>query len=434
MMIAKNNPSVVRSWCLYDWANSVYSLTITTAIFPLYYMGVTKNEAAGNMVDFFGFHIDRSVLFSWAVSIVFLMAACVSPILSAMADATGRKKMFMRISCYVGSLSCASLVAFDEANVTFGICAFVLAGIGYSTSIVFYNSYLPEIATEENFDAYSAKGFSLGYIGSVLLLIVNLVVIMNADSMGITTGEASRLAFLSVGIWWFFFANISFRGLPDVPPKKMQGSLMQNSFGTLASVFKIIKGLPLLWYFLIGFFFYNMGVQTVMYLAPIFAVEVIQVEDSQLIMTILIIQLVAIAGAYVLNRVSSKIGNSKALLVGIVIWIVICVSGYVVQKGIGFFTLAAAIGFVMGGIQSLSRATFSKLIPIDAEEHASYFSFYDVMDKMSIVLGTFSYGLIKDITGDMRNSVVALGLFFLISIIFIYKIPSKTIYNTKISS
>lgn len=303
MMIAKNNPSVVRSWCLYDWANSVYSLTITTAIFPLYYMGVTKNEAAGNMVDFFGFHIDRSVLFSWAVSIVFLMAACVSPILSAMADATGRKKMFMRISCYVGSLSCASLVAFDEANVTFGICAFVLAGIGYSTSIVFYNSYLPEIATEENFDAYSAKGFSLGYIGSVLLLIVNLVVIMNADSMGITTGEASRLAFLSVGIWWFFFANISFRGLPDVPPKKMQGSLMQNSFGTLASVFKIIKGLPLLWYFLIGFFFYNMGVQTVMYLAPIFAVEVIQVEDSQLIMTILIIQLVAIAGAYVKNPI-----------------------------------------------------------------------------------------------------------------------------------
>lgn len=432
MNIEKNKPSVIRSWCLYDWANSVYSLTITTAIFPLYYMGVTKNEAAGNLVDFFGYTMDRSVLFSWAVSMVFFMAACVSPILSSMADATGRKKMFMRISCYIGSLSCAALFFFDEASVTFGICAFVLAGIGYSTSIVFYNSYLPEIATEENFDSYSARGFSLGYIGSVLLLIVNLVVIMNAEAIGITTGEASRIAFLSVGIWWFLFATISFRGLPDVPPKKMQGSLIQNSFGTLASVFKIIQRLPLLWYFLIGFFFYNMGVQTVMYLAPIFAVEVIQVEDSQLILTILIIQLVAIAGAYVLNRISSAIGNSKALLVGIVIWILICISGYVVQKGVGFFTLAAAIGFVMGGIQSLSRATFSKLIPINADEHASYFSFYDVMDKMSIVLGTFSYGLIKDITGDMRNSVVALGVFFLISIFFIYKIPSKTIYNTEI--
>jgi UMF1 family MFS transporter len=395
-------------------------------------MGVTKNDATGNMVDFFGFAIHHSVLFSWAVSMVFLVAAFVSPLLSSMADATGRKKMFMRISCYIGSMSCAALYFFDEASVTFGICAFVVAGIGYSTSIVFYNSYLPEIATEEKFDSYSAKGFSLGYIGSVLLLIVNLVVIMNADAMGITSGEASRWSFLSVGIWWFLFATISFKGLPDVPPKKMQGSILQNSFGTLAAVFNIIKGLPLLWYFLIGFFFYNMGVQTVMYLAPIFAVEVIQVEDSQLILTILIIQLVAIAGAFVLNKISSAVGNSKALLVGIVIWILICISGYVVQKGIGFFTLASAIGFVMGGIQSLSRATFSKLIPIDVEEHASYFSFYDVIDKLSIVLGTFSYGLIKDITGDMRNSVVALGIFFLISIFFILKIPSKTVYNTKI--
>lgn len=426
----KNNKKTINAWCVYDWANSVYSLTITTAIFPLYFMAVTANEANDNHVHFFGYEVVNSVLFSWSVSFIFLAAALLSPLLTSIADRTGLKKTFMKTSCYVGSIACASMFFFDASNVTFGVLAFVLAGIGYSSSIVFYNSYLPEIATEDQFDRISAKGFSLGYIGSVLLLILNLVLIMNAESMGITTGRASQISFLSVGIWWFVFAQYTFYHLPKTARVAGGVNVFEKSFEEIKKVFLQVKDLPLLKRFLYGFFFYNMGVQTVMYLAPIFAEEVIKVESDELIVTILLIQLVAIVGAIALNKLSSIYGNIKALIVGVAIWIVVCMMAYIVTKGLSFYLLAATIGFVMGGIQSLSRSTFSKLLPSDIVDTASFFSYYDVIDKLAIVFGTFSYGLIRYITGDMRNSIFALTFYFAISLLFLFRIPSKVKYQT----
>jgi UMF1 family MFS transporter len=431
MSVIKNDPKLINSWCTYDWANSVYSLTITTAIFPEYFLGITKNESNGNLVDFFGFQITNTVLYSWSVSIVFLIAALISPFLTSIADYTGLKKTFMRISCYIGSLACAALFFLHKENIEFGIIAFVLAGIGYSSSIVFYNSYLPEIATEDQFDRISAKGFTWGYIGSVLLLILNLVGLIFHETFGITEGFAARLSFLTVGLWWLGFAQISFNGLPKVTSKVHSGHILTNGLNELKKVWQVANKLPLLKRFLLGFFFYNMGVQTVMYLAPLFAKEVINIDTESLIATILLIQLVAIIGAYVLNRLSNKIGNSNALMAGIGVWILICLMGYIVQKGLSFYILAASIGFVMGGIQSLSRATYSKLIPADTKDHASFFSFFDVVDKLSVVIGTFSYGLIRQLTGDMRDSLIALGIYFVISLFFIRLIPSKHIYNTQ---
>jgi len=427
----KNDPKVINAWCTYDWANSVYSLTITTAIFPEYFLGITNNEANGNLVDFFGFLIPNTVLYSWAVSIVFLVAAILSPFLTSIADYSGMKKIFMKVSCYTGAMACAALYFFNENTIEFGVLAFVLAGIGYSSSIVFYNSYLPEIATEDQFDHISAKGYTWGYIGSVLLLIINLLCVVFHEKIGITSSLAARLSFLTVGIWWLGFGQLSFMGLPKVQQKNNTGNILTNGLKELKKVWQNIQKLPLLKRFLVGFFFYNMGVQTVMYLAPLFAKEVIHVEQESLIATILLIQLVAIAGAYALNMLSNKIGNTYALMVGVLVWIVICCMGYVVQPGISFFILAGSIGFVMGGVQSLSRATYSKLMPVNTKDHASYFSFFDVVDKMSIVLGTFSYGLIRQLTGDMRNSLIALGIYFVISIFFLRLIPSKTVYNTQ---
>lgn len=427
----KNDPKIINAWCTYDWANSVYSLTITTAIFPEYFLGITNNEANGNLVDFFGFLIPNTVLYSWAVSSVFLVAAILSPFLTSIADYSGMKKTFMKVSCYTGALACAALYFFNEQTIEFGVLAFVLAGIGYSSSIVFYNSYLPEIATEDQFDRISAKGYTWGYIGSVLLLIINLVCVVFHEEFGITLGFASRISFLTVGVWWFGFGQLSFMGLPKVQQKNNTGQMLTNGLKELKKVWNNIQKLPLLKRFLVGFFFYNMGVQTVMYLAPLFAKEVIGVKSEELIATILLIQLVAIAGAYALNMLSNKIGNTHALLVGVVIWIAICGMGYVVEPGVSFFILAGSIGFVMGGVQSLSRATYSKLMPVNTKDHASYFSFFDVVDKMSIVLGTFSYGLIRQVTGDMRNSLIALGIYFVISIFFLRLIPSKQVYNTQ---
>ncbi len=430
----KNNPKVLNGWCMYDWANSVFSLTITTAVFPEYFLAATEADGSST-ISFWGYEVANSVLYSYAVSISFLIAAILSPISTSIADVAGRKKMFMALFAYMGSIACALLYFFKspgngiDANVDWAIPTFIIASLGYSGSVVYYNSFLPDIATEDRYDSLSAKGFSLGYIGSVLLLLVNIGMILSADSIGITGGEAARISFLTVGVWWFVFATYSFSQLPKDKPVLLKGwGWLSSGFKELKAISEKIGTRKLLKRFLISFFFYNMGVQTVMYLAPLFAKEVIQIESAELIATILIIQLVAILGAYCFNKVSARFGNTKALAYGIMIWLLICTSGYFVQKGLSFFALAGAIGFVMGGIQSLSRATYSKLLPEGVENTASYFSFYDVTEKISIVLGTFLFGLIRHITGDMRNTLLMLGVLFIIGLIIILTIPSKKVY------
>ena len=425
---------------MYDWANSVFSLTITTAIFPDYFLGYTSNP-----VNFLSYNLDNDVLMSYIVSASFLFVALLSPFLTSIADYSGRKKMFMQFFCYVGSLACISLYFFkpgvvngiEEKFITdtalfIGVFSFFFGLVGYSGSIVFYNSFLPEIADETNFDKVSAKGFSLGYIGSVLLLIINLATYFAADAglIGITGGEAARLSFITVGIWWFVFSQYTFLYLPKYSSTvRGEGNWIFNGLKELKKVFIEVKKRKLLKTFLLSFFFYNMGVQTVMYLAPLFAKKEIGLESANLILTILIIQIVAVVGAVFFNYTSSKVGNVKALLLGIIIWIIVCGAAYFVQKGIGFYVLAAMIGFVMGGIQSLSRSTYSKLIPQNTTDNASYFSFYDVADKISTVLGTFMFGFVKQMTGSMRNSVLVIAVLFVIGGIILSNIPSKKVYS-----
>jgi UMF1 family MFS transporter len=433
----KNNKKIINAWCMYDWANSVFSLTITTAIFPDYFLNVTRNP-----VNFLSLHLDNDVLMSYIVSASFLFVALLSPFLTSIADYSGRKKRFMQFFCYLGSLACVGLYFFKpEGNADFvtdtalfiGVFSFFFGLVGYSGSIVFYNSFLPEITDETNFDKVSAKGFSLGYIGSVLLLIINLATFFAADSgniPGMTGKEAARLSFITVGIWWFVFSQYTFFYLPKYSKTvRGEGNWIFNGLKELKKVFIEVKKRKLLKTFLLSFFFYNMGVQTVMYLAPLFAKKEIGLESASLILTILIIQIVAIVGAFFFNYTSSKLGNVKALLLGISIWVLVCGAAYFVQKGIGFYVLAALIGFVMGGIQSLSRSTYSKLIPQNTTDNASFFSFYDVTDKISTVLGTFMFGFVKQMTGSMRNSVLVIAVLFVIGGIIISSIPSKKVYT-----
>ncbi len=432
----KNNKKTINAWCMYDWANSVFSLTITVAIFPDYFLGVTRDS-----VNFLSMNLDNDVLMSYIVSASFLFVALLSPFLTSIADYSGRKKLFMQVFCYVGSLACISLYFFKPAigasfvtdtALFIGVFSFFFGLVGYGGSIVFYNSFLPEITDEANFDKVSAKGFSMGYIGSVLLLVVNLATVIAAQHkvIDMTVGEAARLSFVTVGVWWFVFSQYTFLNLPKyTSSKRGEGNWIFNGLRELKKVFLEVQKQKLLKRFLLSFFFYNMGVQTVMYLAPLFAKKEIGLDSSNLILTILIIQLVAIVGAVFFNYTSSKVGNIKALLLGIAIWIVVCGFAYVVQKGIGFYVLAAFIGFVMGGIQSLSRSTYSKLIPQHTTDNASYFSFYDVADKISTVLGTFMFGFVKQMTGDMRNSVLVIAVLFIIGGIILYAIPSKKSYS-----
>jgi UMF1 family MFS transporter len=425
----KNNPKVTNAWCWYDWANSVFSLTIATAIFPQYFISVTGGRDADIVLPFGTF--SNSALYSYAVSFSFLLAAILSPGLAGIADSGGLKKRFMQFFCYLGALSCAALFFFTkDTGVAYGAGFFILASIGFSGSIVFYNSYLPLIATEDQYDRISAKGYSLGYIGSVLLLIVNLGLITFTESIGGDVGFVVRLSFLSVGLWWAGFSLIPFIHLPKAAPVVRMGneSLLLKGFKELSSAFSVVLKHKLLSGFLLAFFFYNMGVQTTMYLAQLFAEEVIRVESSELILTILIIQLVAIAGAAGFNKLSSLKGNTFALQIGLVIWIAICLAAWIVVKGWSFYVLAGTIGLVMGGIQSLSRATFSKLLPQDTEDTASFFSFYDFCEKISIALGTFIFGYIRDWTGDMRNNLFFLLGLFIIGLLLLLRIPSRKSY------
>jgi len=427
--IALNNPRTIRAWCMYDWANSVYALVISSSVFPIYYKAVAVENGSDN-VTFFGFTIKNSILYTYSLSFSFLMVALILPFLSGVADYTGRKKFFMKVFVFVGGFSCMGLFFFkDISDLPWGIFCSVMACIGYSGSLVFYDAFLPEIATEDKYDDTSARGYSMGYYGSVILMIICLVMIMNYESFGFASdGQATRFSFLLTGIWWIGFAMIPFSVLKDNPTtnKSIRNS-WKKGYQELLKVWHSLKESPQLKQYLWAFFFFNMGVQAVMYLAQFFGTDVLKMEDSKLIATVLIIQLVGAIGATLFAYLSKRIGNKKALTILIGIWIVICVYAYFITSDFQFYGLAFFVGLVMGGIQALSRATYTKLLPRNTIDNASYFSFYDVTYNLSIVFGTFSYGFINQITGSMRNSVLALALFFIIGFFFLMSVKSRKI-------
>ena len=427
-----NQPQTVRAWYMYDWANSVYSLVITSAIFPVYYKAVTTT-AGNDMISFLGFSIQNSNLYSYALSFSFLVVAAIIPLLSGMADYSGNKKMFMKVFVWLGSLSCMGLFFFTGVdNLWLGILFSITASVGYSGSLVFYDAFLPEIVTEDRYDATSARGYSMGYYGSVVMMVLCLVMISNYELFGFEgEGEATRVCFLLVGAWWLGFALIPFEILPSNPfGLKRSGNIWTKGYQEIRKVWQSLSEQPDLKRFLTAYFFYNMGVQTVMYLSALFGTDVLKLDDTKLILTILIIQIVGSLGAWMFARLSAVRGNKMSLLTMITIWIGICIAAYFITTEYEFYIIAVIVGLVMGGIQSLSRATYSKLIPKNTIDHASYFSFYDVTYNLSIVFGTFSYGLINQLTGSMRYSALGLAVYFIIGMMFLISIKSKNIvYN-----
>ena len=406
---------------MYDWANSVYSLVISTTIFPIYYNAVTKSAFDSDVVQFLGLSIKNTVLYSYSISFSFLLIAILSPLLSGIADYGGKKKFFMKFFTFLGGISCIMLYFFTGKNIEFGILFAVLASTGFAGGIVFYNAYLPTIATPDKYDMVSAKGFSMGYAGSVILLVFNLLSISYPSMLGLADeSAASRLSFLLVGIWWIGFAQISFHYLPqDKKSHHDPTFLLKHGYSEILKVLNKLKNLRHLKTFLFSFFFYNMGVQTVIYMAALYGDKELGLSSENLILTIVIIQIVAIMGSYSFAKLSNWKGNRTTLMIMVVIWLLVCLYAYYIQTAIQFYILGFVVGMVMGGIQSLSRASYSKLIPVQSSEHTSFFSFYDVLEKLSIVLGAFSYGFIEQISGSMRNSTIALSIFFILGLVFL---------------
>jgi len=467
---------VINGWAMFDWANSVYNLVITTTFFPIYFISATRAANNGSdQLKFLGMRFENSALYDYAIAFAYLLIALSYPILTSIADLRGNKKNFMRFFCYMGALGCSGLFLFTGDNLATGLFFFVMAAMGYVGSLVFYNAYLPEIAAPQDRDRVSVRGYSFGYVGSVLMQIIGFVlVIMMAGNEGL----ASRITFLLVGLWWFGFAQITFARLPNKAdrPADLKRNIFREGFGEIKKVYGQVALMPVLKRFLRGFFFYSMGVQTVMLAATLFGSKLLALESTKLIITIVIIQLVAIPGAIIMSRLSSKFGNLRVLMAVIIVWILICFSAfYVAQQAepnkpfheqiaqleaqisqesdsaskaslqeklenlkaelapkqqpieYGFYGLAVLVGLVMGGIQSLSRSTYSKLMP-DTRDTASFFSYYDLTEKIAIVIGIFSFGYIEELTrdhGGMKNSVLSLIVFFLIGFVWLFSALKK---------
>ena len=418
MSFKKNNKKVISAWTMYDWANSVYPLVITSAIFPIFY-----EKSTNEIISFFGIDFVNTELYSYIISLSYLIVAFLSPLLSGIADYSGNKKSYMRFFCYMGAIACISFFLFDTDHIELSMLSVLIGSIGFSGSLVFYNAYLPEIATPDLHDKVSAKGFSRGYIGASLLLIICLILIT-----GQLIPNAARWSFVLTGAWWIGFSQITFKGLPsNIFNHKPKGNRLSKGFNELKKVWKELKTqLPLKRY-LAAFFTYSMGVQTVMLMAVFFGTKEIawtspEEKDSGLIISILVIQFIAVIGAYLMAYLSKKVGNIKTLAIVVFVWALICVVAYAfVYTPLHFYIIAAVIGFVMGGVQSLSRSTYSKLLP-ETEDHASYFSFYDVLEKMGIVIGTFFFGFIEGMF-SIRESVLMLIVFFIIGFFLLLRVP-----------
>lgn len=433
--ITKNNKSTIRSWAMFDWANSAYNLVITSTIFPAYYTIITTTEEHGDKVDFFGFSFINTALANYSLAFSYLIMVLILPILSAIADYKGNRKALMKLFTYVGAFACMALFFFEYETLELGIICSSLAAMGYIGGVLFNNSYLPEIATKDRQDSVSAKGFAYGYIGSVILQIICFVFVIKPEWFGISDASfPARFSFLLVGVWWIVFSQISFRRLPKTTKRsgRLKQEILKKGFQELKKVVVYIKDIPVLKRFLMAFFFYAMGVQTIMLVSAAFGEKVLNLGASKLIVTILAIQLVAIAGAYLMSRLVQLIGNIRVLMLVVFLWIIVCLSAFIISSEIQFYILAVLVGLVMGGTQSISRSTFSKLIPDQTEDTTSFFSFYDVTEKIAIVIGLFTFGFVEEFTGNIRTSALVLAIFFFIALVLLFRVPKvRALQNMK---
>lgn len=438
--LPKGSKKLLNAWAFYDWANSVYPLVITSAVFPIFYEALFVDR--DYYIHVFGTSIKNSALISFVTAVSVLVVALISPFLSGIADYVGNKKSFMQFFCYLGALSCVGLYWFSLENIYISLLFYFLGLIGFWGSVVFYNSYLPDIAFVEQQDKASAKGYSLGYIGSVILLIINLGMIMQPEFFGITgtKGEAAmkamRYSFVTAGIWWIVFSQYTYYFLPKGnknADRKVTHHVVFNGFRELKKVWDLLEHNKALKSYLLSFFVYGMAVQTVMLIAAYFGTQEIAWESKSegtigLIICVLLTQLVAILGAVLTSRASAKFGNIPTLIALNCFWVLVCAVVYFITLPIQFYIMAGFVGLVMGGIQTLSRSTYSKLLP-ETEDTASFFSFYDVAEKVGIVIGMCIYGIIDQITGSTRLAIVFLGAFFVVGIVLLRRVPKKGVLN-----
>ncbi|MFQ3579155.1 MAG: MFS transporter [Bacteroidales bacterium] len=424
---AQNDKRLIRAWCSYDIANSAYNLVITTAIFPIFYTQATVNHFGSDTIQLFGKSIINTVAYNYTIALSYLFIVILSPILSGIADFTGKRKMFMQIFTFIGAISCSALYWFKGDNPGYALLFSSLAVIGFAGSLVFYNSFLPYIASPDKQDRVSALGFSYGYGGSLLLLIFCLFMIMQPQLFSISDAAlASRISFLLVGCWWFIIAHFAFYYLKDTPSiHTTQTSIFSSGFYELKKTFSTVLNKSLYLKFLSAFLLYSIGVQTIIMVATQFGAKELNISSDKLIITIILLQIIGIVGAFLFGKISEQIGSKYSLIIMVLIWMSVCVGAYFIVSDVQYFILAGGVGMVLGGIQSQSRSAWSKLIDSNNSNPASYFSLYDITEKIAIVLGMATFALSEQLSGNMRISALTMGVFFFLALPLLFSIKGK---------
>lgn len=431
----ESSKKVVRGWVLFDWANSAYSLVIVSTIFPkifLYELGETSTFLGIN----FG---NSSAIYTSAISFSYLIILLITPVLGGIADYGGYKKRYMQFFTYLGVLACVMLYFFDSNHIYLGVLGAILGSIGFSGSMVFYNAYLPEIVPVKDQDKISARGYAMGYLGSSILLIL-LVVLSSYPSLLFvkTKLEVFKIGFILVGLWWFGWSAITFKVLPQNKPthKGNVTSYIKEGLKQLRIAVKSIAKNKIIKRFLIAFACLSLGFQTLWIISPIFAASVIKLEGSELIVIVLIMQFVGIIGSMIFSRISKAKGNILSLSLTVIVFIIVCLAASTTTSKQVFYGIAILMGFAMGGMQSMSRSTFSKLI-VDEVNHASLFSLYDIIEKSSILIGTALVTLVYAFNISMFNVpsekfvLLLLGVFFIIGLFLLLGLFKLSFKSTK---
>jgi MFS-type transporter involved in bile tolerance (Atg22 family) len=412
-------------WYSYDWAMSVFNTSVTTVFLGPYLTAVAEDGAgADGRLSFLGLSIPPGSWFSYVLSFSVLVQVLVLPVTGAVADRSGRKRQLLAGSAAVGALSTTGLFFVADGRWLLGAVLFAVANVSFGAATVVYYSWLPDLAGPDERDAVSSRGWAFGYVGGALLLAVHLGLVLGAPSLGLTTGEAVRICLATAGLWWGGFTVFTVSRLRNRPVRK-SAAAARNGFRQLATTLREMRAFPLTLWFLGAYLLFNDGVQTVIALSATYAIEELRLEQSVLTGAILMVQVVAIAGALGLGRLAARYGATRVVLGSLVAWIAVLVAAFYLQEGaVGqFYLLAAVIGLVQGGTQALSRSLFSQLIP--AGKEAEYYGFYEISDRGTSWLGPLAFGLTYQLTGSYRLAIISLVVFFVAGFVALAALPMR---------
>lgn len=412
------NNREVRAWVMYDWANSAYSTTILAAVLPIFYASVAASTLDENTATSY---------LAYTHSIGMLCVALMAPILGAISDLSGKKISFLRSFSLLGMLATFSFAFVGQGDWKLASFLLILSTIGFAGGNTFYDALLPDLVPPEKRDYISAKGYAFGYIGGGILLAINIMMIQNPGWFGLSTELAgTRMAFISVAIWWFIFALPIFTRVPN-RPRQVTGlktmGYVSAAVRRLGSTFKQIQRFPQLVKFLVAFWFFNDGINTIILMAAIYG-KTIGIDTGDLILALLITQIVGVPFTLLLGKAAEKWGSKNMLYVSLSVYVLIVILGYYMTSAVHFYALATLVGCVQGGSQAIARSIFSNLIP--KRRTGEFFGLVNVTSKFSSIFGPFVFGLVGQLTGSNRLAILSLIMFFIIGIIMMVFVNTKT--------